>query len=194
MIDTEFMIKYTNGLYATEPENAPRYDEFRDMFSRGQLLSKEWLVKTLPYLGHTSIAIAGSWFGTLGAMLLSENKDVNITFLDIDPRCEIYLKNIFWDEPRANIITTDMFKYKYTEECVINTSCEHISDLRKWLDILPPKTVVALQSNNYDVLPEHINCVFSQEEFQQKASLNKIFYTGELDAGPFTRYMLIGTT
>lgn len=192
MINTDFMIRYTNGLYSTSPEFAPRYDEFRDMFSKGQLLSKQWLVEKLPFIGYSSIAIAGAWYGTLGALLISKHKDVTITFIDIDPRCEQFLKNIFYDEPRAKIITEDMYKFNYTEELVINTSCEHIPNLRHWLDLLPKGSVVALQSNDYDILAEHINCVYSVDEFKEKANLKKIFYADKLDTGIFTRYMLIG--
>ncbi len=194
MIDTDFMIRYTNALYSTPEEYAPRYDEFRDMFSKGQLLSKEWLVKELKLISHASIAIAGAWYGTLGALLLSRNDTVTVTFIDIDARCEHFLKNAFWDIPRAKIVTEDMYKFNYSEDIVINTSCEHISNLKNWLDLLPSGTIVALQSNNYDVLLEHINCVYSIEEFKEQAQLKKVFFSDSLNTGIFTRYMLIGIT
>ncbi len=37
MITSQFMIQFTNALYSTPEEYAPRYDEFRDMFSSGQI-------------------------------------------------------------------------------------------------------------------------------------------------------------
>jgi hypothetical protein len=192
MITTDFIIRYTNALYSTPVEYAPRYDEFRDMFSKGQLMSKEWLVRELKLGSDTSVSIAGAWYGTLGALLLSRNNTVKVTFIDIDARCEYFLKNAFWNEPRAKVVTEDMYKFNYTEQIVINTSCEHIPDLRNWLDLLPKGTVVALQSNNYDIISEHINCVYSIEEFKEQAQLKKIFYSGNLDTGIFSRYMLIG--
>lgn len=199
MIDTEFIIKYTNALYSTPVEFAPRYDEFRDMFSSGQLHSKEWLVKELTRKGpwdyrNKSIVIAGSWYGTLGTMLLSEIEDAKVTFLDIDPRCEKYLHNIFWNEPRAKIVTDDMYKYEYTEDIIINTSCEHIPDLRAWLDLIPQGRFVVLQSNDFDELPEHINCVHSVAEFAGKAKLRELRTVGEMKTNTYTRYMITGTT
>ena len=44
-------------------------------------------------------------------------------------------------------------------DLVVNTSCEHIADLRGWLDLLPKGTSVLLQSNDYFSEPTHINCV-----------------------------------
>ena len=66
MIDSNFIIKYTNALYSTPAEFAPRYDEFRDMFSSGQIRSKEWAVEELQKLDFRthSAAIMGCWYGT----------------------------------------------------------------------------------------------------------------------------------
>ncbi len=52
MIDSDIIIKYTNSLYGVDPKYAPTYDEFRDMFSAGQLRSKEWMVESLPTLEY----------------------------------------------------------------------------------------------------------------------------------------------
>lgn len=46
-------------------------------------------------------------------------------------------------------VTDDMYTYKYTEDIVINTSCEHIPDVDKWLSLVPAGTMVVLQSNNF---------------------------------------------
>lgn len=198
MIDSKFIMQYTNALYSTDTMNSPRYDEFRDMFSTGQIMSKEWILTHLlanaSDYRNTSFAIAGAWFGTLGALLLSEFEDAKVTFLDIDPRCEKYLHNIFWNDPRAKLVTADMYAYKYTEDVIINTSCEHIPDLKAWLDLLPSRTKVILQSNNYDSLPEHINCVRSQTEFVAQAGLSEVHMVGEMKMNMFTRYMIIGRT
>jgi hypothetical protein len=198
MINSEFIIRYTNALYTTPPEQSPRYDEFRDMFSSGQIASKEWLVKTLENyrcVAHKSdTVIVGAWFGTLGIMLKKSFPYMNIRLLDIDPRCETFIKNITYDMTNIIPVTADMYRYTYTENIVINTSCEHISDLQKWLSLLKKGTVVVLQSNNMSDIPGHINCCSDEKEFLDKCSIENIWYCGKLEMPMYTRFMIIGST
>lgn len=200
MINSDFMIKYTNGLYSTPADMAPRYDEFRDMFSSGQLMSKEWLVHELQELQISGditpdmrrYVIAGSWFGTLGQMIMDQIFGSQVTFLDIDPRCEKFLHNIHRDDPSVKIVTGDMYEYLYNEDIIINTSCEHIPDLKAWLDLIPNGSVVVLQSNNYRI-PEHISCIDSIDELVDNAKLSVVKYKGALETPVYTRFMVIGT-
>lgn len=194
MIDSDFIIKYTDGLYRVAAEDCPRYDEFRDMFSSGQIKSKEWAVSCLsPYLPyHASVIIAGSWFGTLGAMLNKKNPGLSIELLDIDPRCKVFVDKIMhWNESIKSI-TGDMYHHNYRADVVINTSCEHIPDLKAWLALIPSGTTVLLQSNNNDKMDGHVNCCKSVDEFQRQAGLSQVFYSGEYVMPMYTRYMVIG--
>jgi len=75
---------------------------------------------------------------------------------------------------------------------IINTSCEHIENFTKWFNAIPTDKLVALQSNNYFELPEHVNCVKDINEFKQQAPLSNIIYEGELELEKYTRFMLIG--
>jgi hypothetical protein len=190
MIDSKFIIRYTNGLYDTHPDNSPSYQEFRDMFSSGQIYSKEWAItelKKLDIVSHHSVIIVGAWFGTLGAMMKQELPNIRLTMLDIDPRCETFIKNI-----GEFALTEDMYSHTYTEDVVVNTACEHIPNVRWWLDKLYPKTLVLLQSNNFFDGEDHVNCVSSKEEFEKQASLKEVLYSGELVTPMYTRYMIIG--
>jgi hypothetical protein len=74
----------------------------------------------------------------------------------------------------------------------INTSCEHIENFTNWFNLIPKGKLVALQSNNYFELPEHVNCVNDIDEFKQQAPLSNIIYEGELELEKYTRYMIIG--
>ena len=198
MIDTDFIIRYTNALYSTPAENAPRYDEFRDMFSSGQIRSKEWLIKELSKYSaafeNNSAIIVGAWFGTLGILLKKCCPTLKITLLDIDPRCEKFVNNIIYDDPNLKYITSDMYEYHYKEKIIINTSCEHISDLREWINTIPLGRIVVLQSNNYYTGAGHINCVESVEELADQSGLRSIWYTGKLEMPMYTRFMIIGIT
>lgn len=198
MINSNFIIQYTNALYSTPVEYAPRYDEFRDMFSSGQIQSKEWLIRELakldPVHQNKSFAIAGAWYGTLGMMLKYRFPSIRVNMIDIDPRCEKFVHNIIYDNPAMKYITADMYEYHYTEDFIINTSCEHIVDLREWVNIIPGGRTVILQSNNYREGNGHVNCVDSEEELDYQSGLSKILYKGKLAMPMYTRYMIIGQT
>ena len=77
-------------------------------------------------------------------------------------------------------------------DTIINTSCEHIENFTKWFNAIPKDKLVALQTNNYFDLPEHINCVKDINQFKQQAPLSNIIYEGELELEKYTRFMLIG--
>jgi len=77
-------------------------------------------------------------------------------------------------------------------DTIINTSCEHIEKFTEWFNAIPKDKLVALQTNNYFDLPEHVNCVKDINEFKQQAPLSNIIYEGELELEKYTRYMLIG--
>lgn len=198
MIDSNFIIKYTNALYSTPPEFAPRYDEFRDMFSSGQIQSKEWLLRELAkfdieYRDNTFI-IVGAWFGTLGVMAKQMFRKANIIMIDIDPRCEKFVHNIIYNAADIKYTTEDMYEHHYTEDIIINTSCEHIVDIRKWINCIPLNRTIVLQSNNYLEGNDHINCVGSEEEFVEQTGLSNIIYSGKLEMPMYTRFMVIGIT
>jgi hypothetical protein len=198
MIDSKFIIKYTNALYSTPVEVAPRYDEFRDMFSSGQIESKLWLLDSIKehsaIIHNNSVVIVGAWFGTLGLMLKRVYPDVKLTMLDIDPRCEQFIHNIIYDDPSINCVTADMYEYDYKENIVINTSCEHIANIREWLNVIPLGRIVILQSNNFVLGNGHIGCVSNEDEFAEKANLKEVWFKGKLVMPMYTRYMLMGLT
>lgn len=198
MIDSHFIIKYTNALYSTPEADAPRYDEFRDMFSSGQIVSKEWIIDELNRIDTTfqnkKFVVVGSWFGTLGMMLKWVYPSASVTMLDIDPRCEKFINNMIYQFDNIRAVTDDMYLYNYTEDIIVNTSCEHIENVRDWLSLLPKNTMVVLQSNNYVEGNGHVNCVHDGKEFIEQTGLTDIIYAGNLYTPMYTRYMIIGRT
>ena len=77
-------------------------------------------------------------------------------------------------------------------DTIINTSCEHIEKFTEWFNSIPKGKLVALQTNNYFDLPEHVNCVKNLVEFKKQAPLSDIIFEGRLELEKYTRYMLIG--
>lgn len=198
MIDTDFIIQYTNALYSNPPELSPSYEEFRDMFSDGQLKSKEWLVEELakidPDFMYRSFAVAGSWFGTLGMMLKYKFPTALVTMIDIDPRCEIFIHSMVYDNGAMRAVTENMYNHRYIEDVVINTSCEHIENVEDWVSRIPRGRIVVLQSNSSDEDRDHINCVSSEEEFIKQTGLTNILFSGKMEFSMYNRFMVIGKT
>jgi hypothetical protein len=182
--------------------------EFSNAFNPKQVASKLWLIDALfEHAGgrHDEIVVVGGWYGALSVMLLNDPRFLlgRVTSLDIDPACApvaSLLNRRFAAEGRFRAVTQDM--HDVTTDVlrpargslIINTSCEHIPDVGKWLSILPKGQLVALQSNNYRVVPEHISCVDSAEELARMAGLSEVHFTGALPMKRYTRFMVIGRT
>jgi hypothetical protein len=77
-------------------------------------------------------------------------------------------------------------------QTIINTSCEHIAEFGSWYDRLPAGVLLVLQNNNYYEISTHVNCVQSLEQMTEQCSMSEVYYSGALDLGKYTRFMLIG--
>ncbi len=179
---------------------------FTNALNTKQLASKRWLLDAAhQHLGGAldGVVIVGGWHGVLSSLLLNDRRFVigHIASIDLDPSCAPVaglLNRRFAREGRFEALTDDMFALDYTRlaggprSVVINTSCEHIADLRAWLALLPRGQRVILQSNDYRVIPEHVACVGSAAEFAQFAGLSEVSFQGALPTRNYTRFMLIG--
>jgi hypothetical protein len=175
-----------------------------DAISKGQLASKVWALKSLWSQidrKDAKIAVCGGWYGTLPALALDNDAYFplrpNFYSIDIDPDCEPVAKKL---NARSiargafTAITANMYEHDYSAyDVIINTSCEHIDNIENWLTLIPARTQVLLQNNNFFDHMEHVNCVASLDEFIAKAPLSKISYAGEMVLPLYTRYMVIGT-
>jgi hypothetical protein len=170
-------------------------------FNHKQLASKMWARdRLLASLGgkFQRIWILGGWYGVLAAMLLDDPRFEieTIASIDIDPAVEEICRTLAGEVGnRFSALTNDMYELDYAAgrpDLVINTSCEHIIDLKAWLELLPRSTAVLLQSNNYFSEPTHINCKSSLAEFADEAGLAELVFSGELQMKNYTRFMLIG--
>ncbi len=181
---------------------------FNNAFNPKQVASKLWLIdKLYDHAGgqHGQVVVMGGWFGALSAMLLNDPRfRLNrVTSVDIDPACApvaSLLNRRFAEEGRFQAVTRDMHEpgddlhFSSADSLIVNTSCEHIADVGKWLATLPRNHLVVLQSNDYRAVPEHVSCVDSAEEFAGKAGLSEILFAGALSSRRYTRFMLIGRT
>jgi hypothetical protein len=171
-------------------------------FNHKQVACKMWALDELfDAYGRKfeRIWVLGGWYGVLAAMLFEDGRfDIGvIENIDIDPSVEAvgYILNRSAGG-RFQAVTQDMYKLDYAQgaaDLVVNTSCEHIADVRAWLDMLPKGTRVLLQSNDYFAESTHINCVASLDEFQVLTRLAEVRFAGALPQKKYTRFMLIGS-
>jgi hypothetical protein len=172
-----------------------------ESFWKGQVNSKVWLAENL--IGFVpvrplNIVIYGGWNGVLASILFNSNLSIQyITSIDIDPVCENIANTVnrrYLDKNKFTAITADMTTVTdESADVVINTSCEHITQQQydKWLSNQPNDAVVALQSNNYFNLDEHIRCSENLEDFVQMSNINP-YFRNTLRTLKYDRYMLIG--
>jgi hypothetical protein len=171
-------------------------------FNHKQVGSKIWArEKLFESLGgkFKHIVLLGGWYGVLPAMCFDDGRfDIGLLeSIDIDPEVAGIARTLNAHAgERFRAMTQDMYALDYATrgaDLVINTSCEHIADLPGWLSLLPRKTQVLLQSNDYFAEPTHINCVPSLEAFQDQVALSHVAFAGALKMKNYTRFMVIGT-
>ncbi len=206
------------GIVTALREHPEQLDPFAEnsileAFSKGQINSKQWLVDTIidNKLDLGAVFICAGWYGTLAAMILDSDIDVDfIRSFDKDPACAEIADtlNRSWviDGWKFKALTEDILNMNFeapvlrpeTEgvpaNTIINTSCEHFSkeDFNKWYWNIPEGCLIILQSNNYNVIEEHVNCVSSLNEFKTHVTFDELVFEGELQTEKYIRYMLIG--
>ena len=207
------------GIYAilNDKDKALKFNH--DCLSNGQLESKAWLVDKLIEADFTSLGtvfLCAGWYGTLATMIsesiISFDK---IYSFDIDDSCiwyaETFNRHLVIDNWKFKASAVDILTIEYpftwltlksnknfarmsvTPDTIINTSCEHILDFKKWFDKIPNGTKVILQSNNLDI-PEHVNKVNSIEEFVAMCPLTTyvIAEGKKMEKMEYTRYLIVG--
>ena len=169
-----------------------------ESFWKGQLRSKEWLIKNLGvYVGKpVTIDIFGGWNGVLASMLFHAPYPVkSIRSIDIDPKCEEIantMNKLEHINGRFRAVTGDMCVLRSDADVAINTSCEHITQdqYEEWLTCLPHNSLIVLQSNNYQI-DEHIRIVNSLNEFIEQSHI-EVYWSDKLSLPLYDRYMIIG--
>jgi len=176
---------------------------FDDSMSNGQIKSKKWLCEELGKIKFSEpihIEIIGGWFGYPMIEMLSKIFEIKqIDYYDIDINCKkVLAQYINHFKPTFKIAIFDNY-FDRTDirrrQLIINTSSEHMKDIvsmKKYYKDYPTTPIIAIQSNNYNIIDDHINCVNSVEELIEKNQISNILYKGENNQELYTRYMVIG--
>ena len=176
---------------------------FLDSFSQSQIESKSWLVDTLSMfnINNAHIQLFGGWNGILITRLLTQNLNLKrIHNIDLDEKSiRVFMRyREFTNDKRLESTCGDVMtphKYDSSIDIVINTSSEHMPNLKEIIKDkeYKPECLFALQSNNMFHIKDHINCVNNEDELIKKSGLSKVMYKGFLDMpNGYKRFMVIG--
>ena len=80
-------------------------------------------------------------------------------------------------------------------DLIINTSCEHMFPMWKFIEINPHLigNLFVLQSTNAKEFDDHINCVENENELVEQSMLSTILYKGKKKlSNGMDRFMVIG--
>ena len=183
----------------------------RDASTSSQLQSKLWLVSEIINLGINveRVALLGGWYANFIVPLLIDELGASFIHnfeIDQDVKQLSYKFNKrYKDEKKykcyiVDVMFSPIWRYmKVGESCfdlVINTSCEHMFPMRKFLKMnrgFLDNPIYVLQSTDDDQYDDHINCVSSPDELAEQANFVDVLYSGTkiLDNG-MNRFMVIG--
>jgi hypothetical protein len=177
-----------------------------DAFSHGQIISKLWLCEKLePHVPENAVVfILGSWYNTLGSLMLTRNRNLYQHILGIDLDSEAVeladkLCSTWIIERKLRNIVGDACSYKLEGPgVVINCSSEHMDST--WFDHVTSGTLVCIQSSDM-VEPDEVwvieNPSSTLESFSEKYLMTETLFEGvypiEYENGfGYKRFMKIG--
>ena len=177
-----------------------------------QLESKLWVVDELKKIEdrfdlQPNIALIGGWFANYLTPLLIDNlnacKVVNHE-IDNDAKDISYKYNKrYKDTGQYQCLIKDAMMKELDEifDIVINTSCEHMFPMKRFVKMnkqtLPfngeqNSPLYVLQSTNNDQYDDHINCVSSPEELAEQAGIVPEYMGSLTLSSGMKRFMVIG--
>jgi hypothetical protein len=177
--------------------------------------------QTLPDPVYKNVAVFAGWFGQLKSIYDKALTYRKMRIIEIDSQaCEIsdYVFNLSeLENHKVKAVHADIndltlhrngyewsvsnfregtsYEEKFLPDLIINTSAEHMTE--DWFFQLKHKDlesqpIVAIQSNNLFDIPEHVNCVHSQDHMLKKFPMSEVLYAGELQLKGYKRVMIIG--
>lgn len=182
----------------------------RHAYSKGQLASKSWLLgelKRIDFAEDITVAILGSWIGSLVDPLHRMMTIHRVYGIDADPECvhiseklnQRYLAGWKYKGVCADVTQLDCSNMQFetggelidvTPHIIINTSSEHMNT--EWFDSISKEQLVVMQTNNSEEFEGHVNVCSSIAHMQEVYPLSYTAYVGEMQTPAYTRYMQIG--
>ena len=172
-----------------------------DSYSPNQFKTKERLIGHIRDLNvvddKSEITILGGWYGSILIPAFKEAK--RISLIDLDKQVvSIAKQRLFKHYENLDFITSDVFddnrygRIRYAT-LIINTSCEHMKDMKELKALQDSNAYFAFTSNNMFDIEGHTNCVNNIEQFEQQMPDNaKVLVRDSITDDRGTRFMLIG--
>lgn len=169
-----------------------------------QVRSKLWLIDELASrrdLAGATLFVLGAWYGVLPLLFTWRLRQPPARMVCVDisaDACTLGRQVIGSRYPRIEYQVGDAMDLDYQDlssdpsSVLVNTICEHLPDAAGWWARIPPGQLSVLQSNNYDLCPDHVNSVRGLEEMKVQTPLSRLLYEGVLQLPIFDRFMLIG--
>jgi SAM-dependent methyltransferase len=169
-----------------------------------QIRSKLWLIDELTSrrnIDGATVVVLGAWYGILPLLInwRLERPPARMICIDISAdACALGEKVIGPLYPNIEYQVADAMDLDYTSlartrsSVLVNTICEHLTNAAGWWARVPAGQLTVLQSNNYDLCPDHVNCVQDLGQMMAQTPLSELLYEGTLRLPIFDRFMLIG--
>lgn len=170
-----------------------------------QVRSKLWLLDELAKhcdLAGSSLLVLGGWYGILPLLAnwRLTSPPPQMVSIDIDGAVveagERIVGTMYSNVEYRRVDAMDLDYEALGLEhpaVVLNTICEHLTDVAGWWDRIPHGQLVALQSNNHRGCADHVSAVDSVDEFKRQLPMAELLFEGALELPPWLdRYMLIG--
>jgi hypothetical protein len=164
-----------------------------DAHSNYQVESKIWLIENLIKLNtrFEDAVFVGGWLGISSFWSVKKNIMHNVTNIDVDEEAIKFSKALNKFNDTYTGLVADANTYDYDKhDLVINTSAEHMTE--EWFDRIKPGTTVAIQTNDFHEIDEHINTVKDLTELEKKYNMSTVLFLGTKDCDRYNRFMLIG--
>ena len=188
---------WVKGLGYVGDKHVYKFKDYSEAVFDTQIISKKWLCKELkkvaPETNHISI-LAG-WYGLVSIPFLYQIfGEINIDLYDVDEYTTDIARHIFNDYSKVNIHTQDVVfdEIDYKGQVVINSSCEHMMDMKLITKDHPGKIFALQSNNNKNVKWLHINCAMDTDELIEQSGLTDIMYAASKKIYDSKRIMVIG--
>ena len=189
---------WVKGLGYVADKHIYKYKDYSEAVFDTQIESKEWLCHELKKIdqGHLNhVSVLASWYGlVLVPFLYQTFGEINVDLYDVDEYTTDIAKYIWNEHPKVNVYTKDVVfdEIDYKGQVIINTSCEHMMDMKLITKDHRDKIFVLQSNDNSNVKWLHINCAMNQGELIEQSGLTDIMYSGSKIIYEHKRIMVIG--
>ena len=189
---------FVKGLKYTSDNHVYKLKDYCECVFDTQIQSKEWLVSTLESelkYHPKHVTVLAGWYGmVLIPLLYKAFGEITVDLYDVDEYTVDIASHVFDDWSKVNIFCKDVIfdEIDFQGDMLINSSCEHMMDMKEITKANEGKLFVYQSNNNRNVKWLHINCAEDADELIKQTGLKKVLYAGSCMIYRNKRIMVIG--